>query len=187
MHLPGSNQIKLGGNMKEKEKNKIGLLEYIKKQKMIIPIAILLLLGLFLLLLPETGKSTAQTISDQERLQKYAETLENKIADLCSKVRGATNVSVTVYFDTGFETVYAYNEESKTTSSGFNSEKKYVTVGSGNNESMVCVLEKMPNICGIAIVCRGGGNPVVSNELINLISSAYGVAKNKIYVTEGKN
>lgn len=173
--------------MKEKEKNKIGLIAYVKNQKMIIPIAILLVVGLFLLLLPDTGRSTTQTMTDQERLQKYAETLENKIADLCSKVRGATNVSVTVYFDTGFETVYAYNEESKTTSNGLNSEKKYVTVGSGNNESMVCVLEKMPNICGIAIVCRGGGNPLLSNELINLISSAYGVPKNKIYVTEGKN
>ena len=79
------------------------------------------------------------------------------------------------------------NEESKSTSNGVNSEKKYVTVGSGNDESMVCLFEKMPNICGIAVVCKGGGNALVANEIINLISSAYGVSKNKIYVAEGKN
>ena len=95
-------------------------------------------------------------------------------------------MSVSIYFDSGFETIYAYNEESKQTSSGFNSEKKYVTVGSGNDESMVCVVEKMPSICGIAIVCKGGGSPLIANELINLISAAYGVPKNKIYIAEGK-
>ena len=67
-----------------------------------------------------------------------------------------------------------------------NSEKKYVTIGSGNDESMVCIVEKMPSICGVAVVCKGGGNPVIANQLINLISSAYNVPKSKIYVAEGK-
>ena len=105
---------------------------------------------------------------------------------MCSNVNGVANVKVTVYFDSGFETIYAYNEESKSSSTGTNSEKKYVTIGSGNDESMVCVLERMPNICGVAIVCKGGGNPLVSNQLTNLISSAFGVPKNKIYIAEGK-
>lgn len=173
--------------MKEKETKKVGLIAYFKNQKTTLIIILLMLVGVALLILPETSNSAAKVITDQERLEKYASDLENKIATLCSKVRGVSNVSVTVYFDTGFETVYAYNEESKATSSGVNSEKKYVTIGSGNSESMVCVLEKMPSICGVAIVCRGGGNALVANELINLISSAFGVPKNKIHVTEGKN
>ena len=145
------------------------------------------LIGILLLILPTSKRNEDTSGNDQLRLEKYAETLENKIADLCSKVKGVSNVSVTLYFDTGFETVYAYNEESKTTSSGLNSEKKYVTIGSGNDESMVCVLERMPNICGVAIVCRGGGNSIIASELINLISSAFDVAKNKVYIAEGKN
>ena len=44
----------------------------------------------------------------------------------------------------------------------------------------------MPNICGVAVVCTGGGDPAVAKELVNLISSAYGVPSNKIYVAEGK-
>ncbi len=170
------------------EKKKIRMIDYLKNQKSVLIIFVLILLGLILLILPSNNNSLDNGVNNSEnRLKAYGEELETKIAALCSNVQGVYNVTVTVYFDTGFETVYAYNEESKETSSGYNSEKKYVTIGSGNDETMVCVVERMPNICGIAVVCRGGGNPVIASELVNLISSAYGVSKNKIYIAEGKN
>ena len=167
-------------------KNKIDFFTYIKNKKNTLIILILLVLGLLLLVLPNGSLNKINSQNDEERLSRYVDELENKIESLCSNVQGVSNVSVTVYLDSGFETVYAYNEQSKETSSGTNSEKKYVTIGSGNDESMVCVVEKMPNICGVAIVCKGGGNPLIANQLINLISSAYNVPKNKIYVAEGK-
>jgi stage III sporulation protein AG len=165
---------------------KSSMLSYLKKQKSTLIIVVLLILGLILLILPSGTNSEKTKIDDETRLTEYAEKIENKIEKMCEKVKGVSSVNITVYFDSGFETVYAYNEESKSSSSGINSEKKYVTVGSGNDESMVTIVEKMPSICGIAIVCKGGGNPSVANELINLVSSAFGVAKNKIYVAEGK-
>ena len=167
-------------------KKNIDFVTYIKSRKNILLIIILLVLGLLLLVLPSGLLSKEKSQNDDERLEKYSEDLEKKIESLCSSVQGVSNVSVTIYLDSGFESVYAYNEQSKETSSGINSEKKYVTIGSGNDESMVCVVEKMPSICGVAIVCKGGGNPVIANQLINLISSAYNVPKNKIYVAEGK-
>lgn len=169
------------------EKKKINMLDYFKGQKTTAVLLILIVLGLLLLLTPLTsGKAENKNNNSEDRLKEYGEELERKISELCGEVAGVSNVNVTVYFDTGFELVYAYDEESKETSSGYNTEKKYVTIGSGNDESMVCILERMPNICGIAIVCRGGGNAMVASELVNLISSAYGVPKNKIYVAEGK-
>lgn len=172
---------------KERKNKQIGLLGFLSDKKSTFIIVLLLIAGLLLLLLPSTGTSKKTYDNNEARLNEYAASLEAKIAELCSCIKGVSSVKVTVYFDTGFETVYAYNEENKTTSSGTNSEKKYVTVGSGNDESMVLVVEKMPNICGVAIVCRGGGDAYISREIINLISSAYGVPKNKIYVAEGKN
>ncbi len=167
-------------------KNNIDFFGYIKNKKNTLIIIVLLVLGLLLLVLPSSTKSIGVSKSDEERLKEYVDDLEGKIGSLCSKIQGVSNVSVTVYLDSGFETVYAYNEQNKATSNGINSEKKYVTIGSGNDESMVCIVEKMPSICGVAIVCKGGGNPIVANQLINLISSAYNVPKNKIYVAEGK-
>lgn len=172
--------------MKEKTKSKETLFSFIKGQSGLIIVLLIALVGLIFLILPE-GKMNKSTINESERIYSYAEKLEENLRDLCSCIKGVSAVKVSVYFDSGFETVYAYNEESKSTSNGVNSEKKYVTVGSGNDESMVCLFEKMPNICGVAVVCNGGGNPVVANEIINMISSAFGVPKSKIYVTEGKN
>lgn len=166
-------------------KNNVDLFSYMKRKKNTLLVIILLIIGLLLLVLPNASKKSSLP-DNEERLQNYTDELENKIGSLCSKIQGVSNVTVTVHLDSGFETVYAYNEQSKETANGINSEKKYVTVGSGNDESMVCILERMPNICGVAIVCRGGGNPVIANQIINLISSAYNVPKNKIYVAEGK-
>ena len=161
-------------------KKNVDLLTYIKNNKNIAIVLVLAILGLLFLVLPSTSNNSKSLSSNEERLTQYIEGLENKIGSLCSKIIGVSNVSVTVYLESGFETVYAYNEQSKATSNGINSEKKYVIVGSGNDESMVCIVEKMPSIAGVAIVCKGGGNPVIANQLINLISSAYNVPKNKI-------
>ena len=164
----------------------MGLIDYLREQKSLPIIIALLLAGVLLLLLPSGVSNKSNKTDDGERLSKYGQELERKIGELCSQIRGAGSVSVNVYFESGFETVYAYNEESKTGSGGVNSEKKYVTVGSGNDESMVCIVEKMPSICGVAVVCSGGSDPIVAERIINLISSAYGVPKNKIYVAERK-
>ena len=172
--------------MSELKPNKATILSQINSSKKTFVFFILLALGLLLLIVPIGTNQKNKSADENSRLEEYSQSIEKKIADMCANVSGVSNVKVTVYFDSGFETIYAYNEESKSSSSGTNSEKKYVTIGSGNDESMVCVLEKMPNICGVAIVCKGGGNPLISNELTNLISSAFGVPKNKIYIAEGK-
>lgn len=172
--------------MNEKNKSKENVFSYIKKDKSIMVIVILVAIGLLLLIVPEKSSQSVSK-SDFDRVYEYELQVETKIKELCSKINGISEVNVSVYLDSGFETVYAYNEENKATSNGVNSEKKYVTIGSGDNEAMVCLYERMPNICGIAIVCKGGSNPIAANEIINLISSAFGVPKNKIYITEGKN
>ena len=159
-----------------------------KENKKIYIIIVLIVIGILLLIIPNSTSNSNQKSGDPDlRLEEYAHRVERKISELCESVKGVGNVKVTVYFDSGFETVYAYNEESKSTSNGYNSEKKYVTIGSGNGESMVCIVEKMPKIKGVAIVCRGGGNSYTAQQLISLISSAYGIPKNNIYVAEGKN
>ena len=177
------------GIKKTRKEEKYGFVSHLGKRGIIIWILLFAILGALLLFLG--GESTAGKgngdSGEKARLEEYSASLERKIAELCSRVRGVANVSVSVHLDSGFETVYAYDEESKSGTSGTNSEKKYVTVGSGNNESMVTIVERMPNICGIAIVCSGGGDPTVARELIGLVSSAYGVPANKIYIAEGKN
>ena len=170
--------------MKEMRKN--GMLGFIKDQKGVVFIVLIAVFGILLMLFPTATNSGASGNDLDKRMTEYERRIEKEIAQLCEGVRGVNNVSVNVYFDSGFESVYAVDEESRQTSTGQNTEKKYVTLGSGSNQNLVCLYEKMPSICGVAIVCRGGGDPVISGELTRLISSAFGVPVNKIYVTEAK-
>lgn len=40
-------------------------------------------------------------------------------------------------------------------------------------------------ICGIGIVCKGGGDPETERKLLSLVSAACGVPTNKIYIAGG--
>ena len=132
-------------------------------------------LGVSLLLFGGSDKKADVTASENEsELVEYSKEVEAKILELCSKVEGVKNVSVAVSFESGFEYVYATDGD------------KTLTVGSGSNESAVRVTEKPPTISGVGIVCTGGGDPRTQQKLINLISAAYGISSNKIYITEAQ-
>ena len=107
-------------------------------------------------------------------LAEYSETVEKKIHEICSKVKGVSNVSVAVSFDSGFEYVYAKNDD----------DGDIVVVGSGSSKSAVKVTEKPPTIGGIGIVCKGGGDPTVQKRLLGLLSAAFNVSSSKIYIAE---
>ena len=159
----------------------------------IVKIVLLLLgaaLGLFLLLYggyadKEKGTQTKETevIEQSMDADKYAEDTERRIAELCSRVRGAGSVHVSVTLSCGYTAVYAQNSQSS--ASGYKNE--FVLTGSGSSEKPLLVGYSVPQISGIGIVCTGGGNSAVRQEIISLVSAAYGLSSNKIYVTEAQN
>lgn len=115
---------------------------------------------------------------DSAALIEYTKAVEESIRDLCSGVSGVSNVSVAVTLENGFEYVYAADSEVR----NGESEYTYITVGSGSREGTVYITEKPPKIGGVGVVCRGGDDPAVQRKLISLISAAYNVPSNKIYI-----
>ena len=108
--------------------------------------------------------------------------IEGRIRDICSKVTGAGEVSVIVTLDGGFRQVYAVEE--KAGAAGVT--RTYVTVGSGSSESAVFITCEAPSVSGIGIVCTGGNDPDVKREITSLLSAAFSLGSNRIYVT-GRN
>jgi hypothetical protein len=102
--------------------------------------------------------------------------------DICRQVAGVGEVDVAVTLDGGFSYVYATDK--KTTVGG--ESLTYVTVGSGDGETLVYLSEKAPAVVGIGVVCTGGMDPTVRREVTSLLSAAFGVGSNKIYVTGRK-
>lgn len=115
-------------------------------------------------------------------VEEYRAELESRMEAICARVSGVGEVEVVVTLEGGFSYVYATDK--KTTSGG--ESLTYVTIGSGDGESLVYLSEKAPAIVGIGVVCTGGMDPTVRREVTSLLSAAFGVGSNKIYVTGHK-
>lgn len=167
--------------------NKSVLGKQLLKNKKFLILAVLAAVGILLVL---TGggddKTKEQSKTESEataQLEQYREQLRQDIVRLCEQVGGVSNVTVAVSLECGFEYVYATDNKSDIDAYGSQTQIKYITVGNGSSESAVYITEKLPRIGGIGVVCRGGSNPDVVKRLTSLLSAAYNIGSNKIYVT----
>ena len=119
---------------------------------------------------PEVSAPSAET---------YRAELESRVKALCARVAGVGEVEVMVTLSGEFEYVYA--TDTRTAAGGVTT--SYVTVGSGSGETLVYITQKPPEIVGVGVVCAGGMDPTVRQEVTALLSAALGVGSNKIYVT----
>lgn len=153
------------------------MFEKLKKKGKLWVIILGAVAGVFLLLIGNgTSEQKQVEANEAKALEEYSQSVEKKIHEICSKVKGVSDVSVAVSFESGFEYVYAQNED----------KGDFILIGSGSSKSAVKVTEKPPTIGGIGIVCRGGGDPTVQNKLIKLLSAAFNISSNKIYIAEAK-
>lgn len=130
-------------------------------------ICALALAGILLLWLGRSA-GDAEAVS-AEPLDWRAEiiALEAKAAALCSQVAGVEDVTVAVSLAQGAEYVYSAGESSY--------------LGTGSTGARL-ITERPPQIGGIGVVCRGAEDPETVRKLVSLLSAAFGVGTNRIYV-----
>lgn len=127
----------------------------------------------------DTTPDTPPAGSVARTTEEYRMDLEARMEAICAQVTGVGAVDVIVTLEGGCEYVYATDK--KVTVGGEST--SYITVGSGDRESLVYITERAPAILGIGVVCGGGMDPTVRREVTSLLSAAFGVGSNKIYVT----
>ena len=141
-------------------------------------------LGIFLLLFGSDGSGepkndSASVYESQEYdARKYAEQLEERVRELCARVDGVGEVSVLVSLKGGYRTVYAFDTQSN--SSGYKSE--IVFSGSGSDKNAIICAYENPEIAGVGIVCDGGSDAYIRQQIISLVSAALDISTNKIFV-----
>lgn len=123
--------------------------------------------------------------------QLYVENLENRLEKIISSIDGAGECKVMVTLDTGEENIYAKesknqnedrNELSKTSD-----EYEYVILKSSSSKEDGMLLKVVePNIRGVAIVCRGGDNYTVKENIISAVKSVLDIKTNQISITKMK-
>ncbi len=140
--------------------------------------------GIALLLLGGGSETAADTDEkklyspEEDEIVLYQQYLEERIRALCESVSGVGHVTVIVTLEGGFESVYA--------TEWIDGNEEYVILGSGSNAEALFLSRNAPGISGVGIVCSGGENLAVRGELISLISSAFHISTNRIYITAAK-
>jgi hypothetical protein len=163
----------MGNEKKENKAERGGFVGVLWSTGRLVPIILAVVIGIVLLVLGSMGgedeKESAPNLQSEscessvsgvkESVLDYESQLEARIGELCSRVAGVGEVSVSVYINEVFDYVDAGGADSG-----------YVTLA-------------VPKISGIGVVCDGGNDPSVKKELTMLISTAFCVGSNKIYIT----
>lgn len=162
-----------------------------KKVKIIVGIG---LLGLVLILASQifenNGNNTKNTSNDNTAVisyDEYTQSLENKLTSLISSIDGVGECKVMITLENTKESVYATNYDNKNDADSNNSKGEYVIYDSNNGEAPILIMEYMPTVKGVSVVCSGGDNTVIREKIISLVTSLFNISTNRVSVSKIKS
>ena len=112
-------------------------------------------------------------------MEEYRLAIEQRVVDICTHVSGAGQVYAVVNLAGGYEYIYATDRKVNTNGETY----EHIIIGSGNEERVVYLTERVPEILGIGVVCGGGNDSRVRSEITALLSASFGIGVHRIYVT----
>lgn len=174
---------------KDAFKDKEKILDFLKKNKLILLIG---LVGLILLLIPIGGGDGNDTpvIAETETETFSVEAFERKLEDILSDVKGAGSVRVMLSLKNGTETVYATNDSTSLKTDGSetsqSTDRTVVMQSQGGVNAPVEEKRIYPRFSGAVVVCDGAGKASVELMIINAVASVTGLTTDKISVLPRK-
>lgn len=148
--------------------------------------ALILVVGIVLMQMPVGGAKT-KAISDAEPVDSYEVSLEKKLENILSTVKGAGNVQVFLSEATGVQTIYQADTTVASTDNSRNETTKVVTVtDSDRNESGLVLYKNAPDYRGALVVCEGADDISVKYAIINAVASVTGLKSDCITVLKMK-
>lgn len=107
----------------------------------------------------------------------YRQQLEQQLSDLIAQVEGAGRTTVMITLESGEETIYALD----TLSGQTQQQQTHVLLDNGTALAQtVCT----PRVCGVAVVCEGGGDVRVAVRITELVGALLDVPSNRICVEQ---
>ena len=112
--------------------------------------------------------------------------LEERIAALIREVDGVGDCRVMVTLESGSRFVYAADQTYSSTADNYSGSEKMLLVETESGPVGLLVTEIQPSVKGVAIVCDGGGDPVVCRQVTSLVSAAFNISSGRIGVAKQK-
>ena len=164
-------------------------------------IGICLLIAAAVIFMPEQ-ESTVETTEPAETTvtaESYAAAVSAQVQEMVSAITGEANPHVTVTLRSMGETVYATEDRqsernaqeyagdtvNKTQTDG-DTEKTYILVQAADgSEKPLVVTQTQPEIRGVVIVSRDGGNAQTREKILQAVKTALDLSSTQVCVTGG--
>lgn len=140
-------------------------------------------------LIPHNNKN--DEISTECLTTDYCSSLENKVEEIISLIDGAGKTRVMITLSETTEYIYAKNESNQNKSSdntiNTDNEKDYVIIEQNNEDAGLLIKTIEPKIRGVAIVCEGGDNTTVQQDIYSTVSAVLNVSTARISISKLNN
>jgi stage III sporulation protein AG len=132
--------------------------------------------------------------------EEYEKQMEEKLSGIISQIDGAGNVKVMVTLEQTSQDIYATQEKTNDQQTSENAasgagrqetnntdETSYLLVkDSDGSERALQVTEIQPVIKGVVVVCDGGGDPSVQQEITDVVTTAMHITSVRVCVIKAK-
>lgn len=131
--------------------------------------------------------------------EEYETRMESELETLIMKIQGVGNASVMVTLEQTKQSVYAKEEKAsgQTTQdksegtirneTDSSDETNYILIKDADgSEKALAETEIQPVVKGVVVVCDGGNNPVVQQNIINAVTTALNITSARVCVIKAK-
>lgn len=111
--------------------------------------------------------------------------LEKRITALLRQVEGVGSCRVMVTLESDSQAVYAADTVTSEGADGaYSLSESYLTVDTDTGPVGLLLTRIQPTVKGVAVVCHGGGNEVVRQRVIQVVSTAFHISERRVCVVK---
>ncbi|MDD2361916.1 MAG: hypothetical protein PHH84_03010 [Oscillospiraceae bacterium] len=151
----------------------------------------ILLIGLSTFL-PDGKKEKATSGKTVKTAEEFVAETEERLTEIIGSIEGAGNCRVMVTLENGVEYIYAVEqdintdrqEDSNRISEREDNRESVIVVDTENGRQGLLVTEIQPTVKGVAVVCKGGDQPLVQQRIINTITTVLNISSKRVCVTK---
>ena len=137
------------------------------------------------------------TLSGEESTTVYAQALESRLENMVSAISGVGKCRVMVTMEQGTEYIYATQEKNTvdasqtsensrfSTGSRSSDEETYIMVSTDEGQQPVLITALSPKVKGVVVVCQGGEDSVVCQNVRTALATLLNISSNRICVVTG--
>ena len=148
-------------------------------------VALILLIGIVLLLLPTSQDEEITVQEPKNDDSTYVAQLEKQLCTMLEKISGAGKVEVMLTVEYGSRTEYQ-TDTTKTSDSDRNTEERKTVIlseGSSYDKAAVSAM-RYPQFQGALVICQGADSPAVKLDILNAVSALTGLRTDRITVVK---